>query len=164
MKVSGYRVAGVLCGLLSLVSFPGCATVEPEVAPTAAVKPAPSLSPPVILVETKCSRCHGLECVYANVGDAGEWVKAVVIMSDKDREWISRETMKALISYRQRHPEYVRTLFNGTCGSCHRWEEMKAVRKTEAQWRTIVNYMAGRCESAMKNHERAAITYALASP
>ena len=41
---------------------------------------------------------------------------------------------------------------------------MKAMGKTEAQWRTLVKYMGGRCGSGMKAHERAAITYALASP
>jgi hypothetical protein len=164
MNGKGNMVAGVLCGWLVLASFPGCAALEPEPPPVAAVKPAESLTPSRTLVETKCSRCHGLECVYAKIGDPGVWVKTVVTMSGKNREWIPRDEMKALISYRRHHPEYVEILFDGTCGSCHRWEEMKAMEKTGAQWKTLVNYMAGRCGTDLKDHERAAITYALASP
>lgn len=127
-------------------------------------EPPEALLPPRVLFEEKCSHCHDLGRVYAIIDDPVQWVRTVVIMSDKDKEWLSGEAMKVVIRYRQRHPDYVRRIFDSTCGACHRWDELREMNKTVSQWRTTIKYMARRCTEGMQNHERDAIYYALAPP
>lgn len=124
--------------------------------------PPESLLPPRVVLEEKCSHCHELGRVYAAIDDPLQWVKIVVKMSDKDRDWLSGEAVRAVIRYRQRHPQYVQQLFDDTCGACHRWDELRSMEKTVSQWRTTIKYMAGRCNEGMQNDELDAIYYALA--
>jgi len=126
--------------------------------------PHEGLLPPRVVLERKCSRCHSLGRIYGVIDDPVLWVKTVVIMSEKNQEWMSGDAMKAVIRYRQRHPDYVRRLFDETCGSCHSWDELREMKKTVSQWRTSIKYMARRCAEGMESHEQEALYYALAVP
>jgi cytochrome c5 len=127
--------------------------------------PAPpeSLLPPRVVFEEKCSRCHDLGRVYAVINDPVRWVRTVVVMSDKDPDWIFGDSMKTVIRYRQNHPAYVERLFDGSCGTCHSWDELRRMKKTVQQWRTTLNYMARRCGDGLESHEREALYYAIAA-
>jgi cytochrome c5 len=153
-------------GWISAQEMENLATCTFEVSETHTGREIPTvpetLLPPRVVLERKCSHCHDLGRVYAVIDDPVQWVKTVVTMSDKDREWISGDAMKAAIRYRQRHPDYVQRLFDDTCGACHRWDELRAMKKTVSQWRTTIKYMARRCNEGMQNHEQEALYYALA--
>jgi len=139
-----------------------CTFRSPEASPAETAPPPDASMAPRAVFEKKCSRCHGLERAYGSIGDPVQWVKVVMTMSEKDRGWIDGGTLKAIIRYRGRHPQYVRNLFEDTCGSCHRWEELRGMNKSVSQWRTTVYYMARRCSEGMQEHEREAIFHALA--
>jgi cytochrome c5 len=128
-------------------------------------RPAPDATslPSRVAFAQKCSRCHGLGRAYAVICDPVQWVKTVVTMSGKDLGWISSDTMRTVIRYRQRHSDYVERLFDSSCGACHRLDELQAAQrgKTDSQWRTTVNYMSRRCVAGMEGHEREALFYAL---
>ena len=126
--------------------------------------PSEDLLPPRVVLERKCSHCHDLGRSYAVIDDPVLWVKTVMRMSEKDREWLSDETLTAVIMYRKRHPDYVQRLFGETCGGCHGWDDLRARNKSVSQWRTTIKYMARRCTEGMLGHEQEALYYALAVP
>lgn len=133
--------------------------------PASTAPPPEAERDPRAVVREKCSHCHELGRIYAAIDDPARWVRTVMAMSAKDRGWMPPAALRDAVRYRRLHGAYVQRLFDGSCGTCHDWEKLRAraKEKTVSQWRTEVNYMARRCSPDLAEDEREAIYRALAA-
>ena len=144
-----WRESGVLLVVAVLLAWPGGqpAASERRGGPT-----APMESVRRLFLE-KCSRCHEPERAYRVITDRPLWTRTVASMAIMDRHWIPPEAVRRILDYSIYYRPHQRTVFRRYCGGCHDREELRYLRKNEAQWRICITYMAQRYGGEISKEE-----------
>jgi len=124
------------------------------------------------LIDTKCSKCHTLNRVFAFTRTKEEWSEIVKKMVDKNPEWISQkeavqivneiqtlfpERVNALLKERK-HYEDVRLLFVDRCTFCHSANRILLKEKTPKEWSETVERMRADNKDLITKEEAEKIT------
>jgi len=106
------------------------------------------------LYESKCSKCHTLERVFAEPKTDEEWRSCVARMIQKSPSWITKEeeeqilaeilgTKEGAVGYSPKKKKYddARLLFIDRCTKCHSVNRVIMANKTKGEWEETVMRM-----------------------
>ncbi|WP_162532347.1 hypothetical protein [Candidatus Scalindua japonica] len=106
------------------------------------------------LYESKCSKCHSLERIFADPKTAEEWQSCVARMIAKSSSWITREEGNQIITEilgskegitgsfpKKKEYDDARLLFIDRCTACHCVDRVLLADKTGEEWQETVTRM-----------------------
>ena len=97
------------------------------------------------LVQSKCTRCHGLEEVQTAYLDKAGWTESVEFMRTKGAD-LQNEEVRIVVNYlakaySQDPDADTKKLVEGSCGSCHGMDIVASAQKTKDEWNGVVREM-----------------------
>ena len=100
------------------------------------------------LVQSKCTKCHGLEEVETAYLDKASWKETIEFMRTKGAELKDDEAtiivnylVKTYSSSSSGSDDPTKKLVEGTCGSCHGMDTVTSAQKTKDEWADVVRNM-----------------------
>jgi len=99
------------------------------------------------LVQSKCTKCHGLEEVEAANLDRASWKDTIEFMRTKGAD-LKDDEVNVIVNYLVKTysssssgDEATKKLVEGTCGSCHGMDIVASAQKTKDEWAGVVREM-----------------------
>jgi len=99
------------------------------------------------LVQSKCTKCHGLEEVEAANLDRASWKETIEFMRTKGAD-LKDEEVNVIVNYLVKtyssspsSDAATKKLVEGTCGSCHGMDIVASAQKTNDEWAGVVREM-----------------------
>jgi cytochrome c5 len=99
------------------------------------------------LVQSKCTKCHGLEEVEAANLDKASWKDTIEFMRTKGAD-LKDDEVNVIVNYLVKTysssssgDEATKKLVEGTCGSCHGLDIVASAQKTKDEWAGVVREM-----------------------
>ncbi len=127
------------------------------------------------LYEEKCSKCHTLDRVFADVKTKAEWQQCVTEMIKKNPQWITPEegahivdeivkSKDGVVASMPQKKKYAnaRLLFIGICTRCHSSHRILTKNKTRDEWEETVLRMCDNAPDLFHDGDVSAITDFLA--
>jgi mono/diheme cytochrome c family protein len=103
------------------------------------------------LVQSKCTKCHGLEEVETAYLDKDSWKETIEFMRTKGADLKDDEvaiivnylvkTYSSASSSTSGSDDATKKLVEGTCGSCHGMDIVTSAQKTKDEWADVVRNM-----------------------
>src|SRR5215831_7996546 len=99
------------------------------------------------LVQSKCTKCHGLEEVEAANLDRASWNETIEFMRTKGAD-LKDDEVNVIVNYLVKTysssssgDEATKKVVEGTCGSCHGMDIVASAQKTKDEWAGVVREM-----------------------